>query len=128
MFRSITLAALLASAALPAAAADLCPSGDVPAIVRFSTITGTRAGFDKAVQDQILWYRSHGVTTNTIYESDVLAAPGAPPSNQVMTVHLNPPSLVSPTVAKRDAGFDAFVAEFKANSKIDVEKYVCMPK
>ncbi len=64
---------LTAAWALPAAAAELCPKGQI-AIIRVSTLksTASRADFDKAVKDQIAWYRAKGVTTNKIVEANVI--------------------------------------------------------
>lgn len=87
---------LAAIFALPATAApQLCANGQV-AIIRVSTLKadGTRAGFDKAVKDQIAWYRSHGVTTNKIVTADVIDFAGGAPAlstKEVMSIHYDPP-------------------------------------
>ena len=124
---------LAALVSLPAAAADthLCAKGQI-AIIRVSTIKagGTRAGFDKAVADQIAWYRGHGVTSNKIVEADVIDLTGGEPrisSKEAITIHYDPPVAdgAQPAV---DDGYKAFVKEFRDNSDITVEKSVCLPK
>jgi len=77
---------------LPAAAApELCADGQF-AIIRVSTLkpTGTRAGFDQAVKDQIAWYRGHGITGNRIVTADVIDFAAGGPSlstKEVMSIH-----------------------------------------
>ncbi|HVW73383.1 MAG TPA: hypothetical protein VHC39_07070 [Rhizomicrobium sp.] len=123
---------LVALFALPAAAApDLCTNGQV-AIVRVSTLKagGTRAGFDKAVQDQIAWYRGHGITTNKIVTADVIDFAGGAPAlsaKEVMSIHYDPPSASGAQPAPDDA-YKAFVKEFRDNSDIATERTVCLPK
>ena len=118
--------------ALPAAAADkVCAKGQV-AIIRVSTLkaSGTRAGFDKAVADQIAWYRSHGLTSNKIVTAEVIdLASGTPTlsSKEIITIHYDPPASQGKQ-PQRDAGYDAFVKEFRDNSDIATEKSVCLPK
>jgi hypothetical protein len=116
--------------ALPAAAdaATACKSG-VPTMVRISALTpgGTRAAFDKATSDQIKWYRDHGITTNEVVEASVLdSKTGAVSPNEIMTLHYNAPSAAG-TQPAPDAAYKAFVAEFRANSNITLEKLVCLP-
>src|ERR1700753_962199 len=88
---------LAALTALPAAAA-VCANGQI-AIVRVSTLkaTGTRAGFDKAVADQIAWYRSHGLNANKIVSADVIDFDGGAPAlstKEIMTIHYDPPAAI----------------------------------
>ncbi len=122
-------AALIASSA-GALAAGPCKTG-TPTIVRVSTIKagGTRAGFDKAAMDQAKWYKDHGITANEITEAEVVDMKSGslvPSATEVMTLHYNPPALVGKQPAVDDA-YKAFVAEFRANSDITVEKLVCLP-
>jgi len=120
--------AILVSA-LPAAA-QIC-KGQI-AVIRVSTIKagGTRSGFDKAVADQIAWYRGHNLTANKIVEADVIDISGGKPtvsSKEVMTVHYDPPAARGAQPATDDS-YKAFVKEFRDNSDIAVEKTVCLPK
>ncbi len=125
------MAALAALLALPAAAADSVCKGQV-AIIRVSTLkpTGTRAAFDKAVADQIAWYRGHGVTDNKIVTADVIdMGMGMPMASakEIMTIHYDPPAAKGAQPAIDD-GYKAFVKEFRDNTDITVEKTVCLPK
>jgi hypothetical protein len=111
-------------------AADSCPSGQL-AIIRISTLksTGSRAGFDKAVQDQIAWYRGKGVTTNKIVEADVIDYAGGKPmvsTKEVVSIHYNPPAASGKQPAQDD-GYKAFVKEFRDTSDITTEKFACLP-
>ena len=128
--KTMLIGASLALLSLPASAA-VCAGGKV-AIIRVSTIKaeGTRAGFDKAVADQIAWYRSHGVANNRIVEAGVIDMTSGMPTlsaKEVMTIHYDPPTAtgVQPPV---DDGYQAFVKEFRDNSDIAVEKAVCLPE
>ena len=117
--------------ALPAAAASICPNGQI-AIIRVSTIKpeGSRAGFDKAVKDQIAWYRGHGIASNRIVEANVIdLASGAPAisAKEAVTIHYDPPAANGAQPAPDDA-YKAFVKEFRDNSDITTEKAVCLPK
>jgi hypothetical protein len=124
-------ACLAALSTLPAAAAmsDLCSKGQI-AIIRVSTLksAGSRACFDKAVADQIAWYRAHGSTGNRIVTAEVGdRATQAYSTKEVMTIHYDPPS-ASGALQPSDDGYKAFVKEFRDNSDITVEKEVCLPK
>ncbi len=121
------LATLLA---LPAAAQPVC-KGQV-AIVRVSTLKtgGTRAGFDKAVADQIAWYRGHNITGNKIVTADVIDLSSGKPAisaKEVMIIHYDPPAAMSAQPAIDD-GYKTFVKEFRDNTDITVEKSVCLPR
>lgn len=122
---------LTAVFAVPAMAADVCANGQV-AIIRVSTLkaTGSRAGFDKAVQDQIAWYRGKGITTNKIVEANVIDFNGGKPlvsAKEVLSIHYDPPAAMGKQPAQDD-GYKAFVKEFRENSDITTEKSVCLPK
>ena len=119
----------LAAPAFAAPDSAVCPNG-VVANVRISSIkpTGTRAGFDAAVRDHIKWYRDHGFTANEQVVADVLDRNGdalGVSAKEVMTIHYNPPNVPS---SQHDAAWDAFVAEYRANSDIVAERTVCLPK
>src|ERR1700749_964371 len=125
----ITGICLAALTVLPAAAA-VCANGQV-AIVRVSTLKagGTRAGFDKAVADQIAWYKSHGITSNKIVSAEGIDFnSGAPQlsTKEIMTIHYDPPAANGKQPATDDA-YKAFVKEFRDNSDIATEKTVCLP-
>ena len=122
---------LTAACALPAAADELCPKGQI-AIIRVSTLKSTesRAGFDKAVADQIAWYRAKGITTNKIVEADVIDLSGGQPmvsTKEALTIHYAPPVVDGAQPAPDDA-YRAFVKEFRDSSDITTEKSVCLPK
>jgi hypothetical protein len=124
-------ACLTALFALPATAADVCIKGQI-AVVRVSTLKSpaSRPAFDKAVTDQIAWYRSHGVTTNKIVTAEVIdMSMGAPmvSTKDVMTIHYDPPAAMNKQPAVDD-GYKAFVKEFRDSSDITTEKLVCLPK
>ncbi len=124
-------ACLTAFLVLPAAAQQLCANGQF-AIVRVSTLkpTGTRAGFDQAVKDQIAWYRGHGITGNKIVTADVIDLAAGGPSlstTEIMSIHYDPPAALGNQPAPDDA-YKAFVKEFRDNSDITSEKFVCLPR
>lgn len=123
-------AAAPAMAAAPApAAAPACAPGHM-ALVRTSQIkpTGFFAGFAKAVADHAKWYADHGYTADKFSWGRVwtydraLKMPMASP-NQVMTFHFNDTNV--PDAAKQDAGWQAFVAEYAANSTVVSATFVC---
>jgi hypothetical protein len=127
IFAGVCLAALFA---LPAAAQPVC-KGQV-AIIRVSTLKpgATRAAFDKAVADQIAWYRGHSLTSNKIITADVIDLSSGKPmvsTKEIMTIHYDPPAAMGsqPPV---DDGYKAFVKEFRDSTDITVEKSVCLPK
>lgn len=124
---SVAMAALASNAA--SAQGNPCATGS-PAIVRMSelTPTGSVAGFNKAVADHARWYADHG------YKDRIFSAPvlqfdpqtkqlSISPS-QFMTFHLG--SMLVPDI-KHDAAWDAYVAEYSANSKITSTTLVCYP-
>jgi hypothetical protein len=126
----VSAGALIALTANTAHAAPVCPNGDV-ATLRTSmlTPTGSMAGLAKAVADHQQWYRAHGyadrillapVLTLDRASGGMVASP-----NQAITFHLR---TVEVPKAKHDAGWDAFVAEYKANSTVTNETTVCYPR
>ena len=125
----IAATALLAVSALPAFAADKVCNGEA-AVIRVSTLKGTRAPFEKAVTDQIAWYKAKGITTNRIVTANVINMASGKPvvsTTEVMTIHYNPPGATGTQPAADDA-YKAFVKEFRDSSDIAVEKTVCLPK
>lgn len=125
----IAATALLAVSALPAFAADKVCNGEA-AVIRVSTLKGTRAPFEKAVTDQIAWYKAKGITTNRIVTANVIDMSSGKPmvsAKEVMTIHYNPPAATGTQPAVDDS-YKAFVKEFRDSSDISVEKTVCLPK
>ena len=116
-------AAAPAMAAAPApAAAPACAPGHM-ALVRTSQIkpTGSFAGFAKAVADH--GYASDKFSWGRVWTYDrALKMPMASP-NQVMTFHFSDTNV--PDAAKQDAGWQAFVAEYAANSTVVSATFVC---
>lgn len=121
--------AVIAVLTMPVAAqAQVCATGDV-ARIRASKITptGSMAGFQQAVADHLAWYKSHGfkldqvVAPVLVYDS---TGKESSSKDEVVTIATgdNVPR------DKRDAGWDGFVAKYRANSTILSEKVVCLPK
>jgi hypothetical protein len=111
-------------------AAPACTNGDLT-IVRTSKLTpsGTLAGLAKAVSDHQNWYRVHGYPDRIVLapvlvfdkaSNDLVASP-----DQVMTFHLKAQQVPKD---KHDAAWDAYVAEYRANSTITSETLVCYPR
>jgi hypothetical protein len=130
------LAAALACAA-PASAAASRPAGEVDAhtvcdgnidIIRVSRLKpgATLSQFEDAVAAHVAWYRSHGMASNSMVVARVLnrdAVGGITVSpTDVMTIHLKNPIV---TFAQMDAGWDAYVAKYRAVSDIVSETIVC---
>jgi hypothetical protein len=128
-----SLACVLAASAAQAAAvtdpAQLCKGGHL-ASVRLSTIKpgGSVAAFDKAVKDHMGWYRGHGYKENRLLAGPVITGDRASgtwtaSTTEFVSVHLDAPG-VPP--AKRDAGWDGYVKEYRDVSDLSVDKYVCL--
>jgi len=130
--RWIILAAA-AAIAMPALAADQpklaaagCSQGELTRI-RLSKITpgGSLAGFRDAVAAHTRWYKAHGYRIEQRIAPVVTFAKGkgGASGQEVMTF------ATSDDVPreKRDAGWKAFVAKYRANSQIEKETIVCMP-
>ena len=128
-----TAAALLLSAASAQAAVtppDLCKDGQISR-VRISKLKApdSAAKFDKATRDQGAWYRSHGFAKNrllvgTVMVQDDKTKDWSVSAGQMVTVHMDTPG--PSATAKRDAGWDAFVAEFSAASEVTTDLLVCL--
>ena len=120
----------LAAYATPAAAQDAaCPSGNY-SVVRTSKIKpgGTLDGFKHAVADHAKWYIDHGYTADKfqwarVVTYDPAAKKMVASPDTVMTFHNNATEVPS---AKRDAAWDAYVAEYAANSTIVTTTVVCV--
>jgi len=95
--------------------------------MRTSTLTGSPAKFQAAVDAHTKWYRDHGVTTNKqvvvpMYKR--VDSTYVVDSTQVITFHTNPPS----PGPKHDAGWDAFTKMYAEVSKVTATTAVCLPK
>lgn len=134
MIRRFALALAVAALAVPAAvpaqqsgAQTVCPNGDVTR-VRHSKIKAgkTMADFDAAVAAHRAWYKSHGYKLTMIL-APVLHYPGGAGTvakDEVMSFASgdNVPR------DKQDAGWNDFVAKYRAASDLTLEQVVCMPR
>jgi hypothetical protein len=110
--------------------ASLCPAGSAAAVVRVSQIkpTGSMDGFKKAYADHVKWYADHNLSDKfalepvLIYDPAKGSATTAP--DQLMTVHYR---ASTPPPHAGDAAWDAYVAEYRANSDITTEILTCLP-
>jgi len=123
---SLLLIATCAAAATPE---DLCKGGQL-SVLRTNTLKSpqARAAFEKAAQDHMAWYRSHGFKVNRQLVGSVMVFDEATKSwsvspTEMMTLHIDNPG-VPP--AQHDAAWDAYVAEYRASSDIASEKMVCL--
>ena len=124
----LLLAAVMAVASPVLAQAPAAPprcDGEVQ-VIRVSKLKpgATIADFDKAVAMHMAWYRSHGYTTNVQRVGRVMTPQGLAP-DQVVTVHVNAPGVPRD---KRDAGWEAFVAAYRAVSDVTSDTLACFPK
>lgn len=129
-----SLLALAAAAPVMAAApapapAPACAPGHM-AIIRTSTIkpTGSFAGFAKALADHAKWYTDHGYTSDKfswgrVWTYDAVKKMPVASPHQAMTFHFADSNV--PDSAKSDAGWQAFVAEYAANSTVASTTFVC---
>jgi hypothetical protein len=135
-FLSATTAALVVSVmlippAMAASSSDLCPNGNIT-IIRINKITpkGTAEGFEKAVADHAKWFADHGYGEDRIVSAPVLIYDQAnktmvEATNEVMTIHSNSHAIPRD---KHDAAWDAFTAEYRANSEAGGETTACLPR
>ena len=114
-----------------AAPAAICPAGQEMAIMRISAIKpeGSRAGFDAAMAQHMKWYRDHGYEDNEQVAYAVLGYDREKQQpfvakDKVLTIHYGSPGVPAD---KRDAGWEAYVAAYKANSDIVTQEIVCLP-
>lgn len=126
---AVTLSLAAAGQAVAAATPDeLCVGGQLVS-VRVNSLKGADKGaaYDKAARDHLGWYRSHGYKDNKLMVGPVVVrnADGSwsnSPTERV-SVHTNAPGVPRD---KRDAGWDAYVAQYRDTSDIAAEKYACL--
>jgi hypothetical protein len=111
-------------------AASLCHTAKKLAILRVNQIKpgGSVAGLRKAIADHAAWYRSHGYDSDRIewghfIEIDPKTQLPRIAPDKIITLHFGV-STVPPE--KRDAGWQAFVAEYDANSLAITTTLSCM--
>lgn len=82
------------------------------------------AGFRNAVTAHTRWYQSHGFAIAQQAAPVLVYANGKvqPSANEVMTISTGD----DVPRAKHDAGWSAFVAQYRANSEVEKEAIVCM--
>ena len=121
---ALALTALLASGLAGVAhaqPAQTCPAGTQGWVIRTSKIKpGQAATFDKALADQVAWYKAKG-QKDTFVVGPAIAQGGLDPSLRV-SVHMNAPA----TRPDADPAWNAFVAEFRASSDIVSETRACL--
>jgi len=106
--------------------AATCTAGTLTRI-RVSKIKpgGSMAGFRDAVAAHTHWYQSHG------YRIDQRVAPVMTSGKGRMEISRDEVMTLATSTdvprEKRDAGWTAFVAKYKANSTIERETIVCLP-
>ena len=104
-----------------------CAQGELTRI-RLSKIKpgGSMAGFRDAVAAHTRWYQAHGYRIEQRIAPVLVSAKGkmSASPDEVMTFSTSD----SVTREKHDAGWDAFVAKYRANSEIEKETIVCLPK
>jgi hypothetical protein len=124
-----TLVATTLLAPIAAQAAAACAEGDI-AKLRMSKVpaSGSMAGLAKAVADHQKWYRDHGypdrIVLAPVMTFDRASGRMVALPDQAMTLHLASHEVPA---AKRDAAWDAYVAEYKANSQVTSETIICYP-
>ncbi len=125
MIKAIVATVLLAGATA-AQAAGPCGDGTM-ATLRESklTATGTKAGLMEAFADHKAWYAKAGLTDSFTMGPALDPAKGGMRASETRFVSLHVYGAKEP---KRDAGWEAFVAKYKANSSIGTEVRFCLPK
>lgn len=127
MIRTLLPAALLL-AATAATAAPVCDGQYVTMRVSKLKPGGSMAGFSEAAKANADWYKAKGLRDHQFAVAPVLArADGTmkPSVDRIATLHVNG---ATPPDRKNDAAWDAFVAKYKANSSIESETRLCLPK
>ena len=105
---------------------NACAQGELTRI-RVSKIKagGSMAGFRDAVAAHTRWYQSHGFRIEQRVLAVLVSAKGrmqaSPDEVMTLATSADVPS------EKHDAGWDAFVAKYRANSVVEKETIVCMP-
>lgn len=117
--------AMLGAAGARAQDAAACPGGYQ--IIRTSTVKpGQLDTFLKAARDQQAWYTAKGLPDRILVGRVMERQPGAPMSaTTVMTIHTGMPDLSGAPQAG-DAGWDAFVAEYRQSADMADERFVCV--
>lgn len=125
----VSLGFATAGQALAAETPDtLCKGGQLVSM-RVNTLKGAdkAAAYDSATRNHIGWYRSKGITQNRLLVGPVLVrnADGSwsNSTTERVSIHMNSPGVPAD---KRDAGWDAYVSEYRATSDISTEKYACV--
>ncbi|HUO93557.1 MAG TPA: hypothetical protein VMU22_11570 [Rhizomicrobium sp.] len=118
--------AVLGLVAATAASAQSIPGckGSFEVIRMDSIKPGKMDAFKKAVADHQAWYRAHGANDRIILGR--IVTPGAAPAyaeDQAMTIHVETPNAKEP---EHDAGWTAFVAEYKDSSTITSQTMACL--
>ena len=114
--------------AVPALAASPCPTGRT-ATIRVSAIkpTGSMDGFRKAASAHAGWYKSHGYKTVQsivpVLSYDQPTDSERVSATEIVTIRTGD----DVPRDKHDAAWDAYVAQYKANSDIVAERRVCLP-
>jgi hypothetical protein len=108
---------------------DFCAGGEI-AVLGLSTFTegGSRSGYEKAVSDQLAWYRNHGFRTNRLVTAPVIAQDAATKTwavsqTEILSLHINPPPI---DAVRPDDAYTAFVAEFRKNAVVASERTICL--
>ena len=124
--KTIVVGALMA--VLTGTAANAACPGELVAM-RVSKLKpgGSMAGFAEAAKANAKWYTDHGLKadrfiTAPVYEQSDGEAKAS--VTRVLTIHV----YGGTEMPKHDAGWDAFVAKYKANSSIESETRACLPK
>ena len=122
----VVLGAMLAALAGSAANAA-CPGELVSLRVSKLKAGGSMAGFADAAKANAKWYADHGLKADRFLTAPVYEqADGEAKASvtRVLSIHV----YGSGALPKHDAGWDAFVAKYKANSSIESETRTCLPK
>lgn len=126
---ALAAAGLLLSAHAAQAASspdELCKGGQLVSLRTNTIKPGAKAAYEKAAKDHIGWYRSHGYKTNRLLVGPVISGNGGAwtaSETEYASVHFDAPGVPKD---KRDAGWDAYVKEYRDSSDIGVEKFVCL--
>jgi hypothetical protein len=108
-------------------------TGD-PAIVRVVQIrpTSSYEAFLRAQEAQVAWYQKNGFADLQVYSSRVSALDPQThlmkDSDTVIAFHVRPPDVGQSVAAKDQAGWDAYVQQYRDSSEIKAQYTVCLPK
>lgn len=123
----LALSAGAAQAAGAASPLDLCKGGQL-VVVRLNTVKpGASAAYEKAARDHAAWYRSHGYKENRLLVGPVITGGRGEgwtaSETEYASVHMDAPGVPAD---KRDAGWDAYVKEYRDSSELTADKFVCL--